>query len=167
MQTLNIFVENIYPDFEIDEIKVLSKTRKLTEFILSQENVFANSCLRDYKFDTLYFDIVLCDNKKIQEINKEYRKKDSPTDVITFAIFADSPENERFIFDNEINLGEIIISLDKIKEQSNEHNQSFEDELYFLIAHGILHCLGFDHLTDEEYNFMINTQNKAKESLGV
>lgn len=167
MQILNIFIENIHPEFEIEESEVLASLKKITQFLLSEESILNDSCLKNYKFDTLCFDVVLCDNNKIQGINKEYRQKDCPTDVISFAIFADSPEEERFIFDDEINLGEIIISLDKIKEQAEEHKHSFEDELYFLLAHGILHCLGFDHLTDEEYNFMINTQNKAKESLNV
>lgn len=167
MQTLNIFIENIYPEFEIDEVKVLSKVKKMTTFILNQENVYKNSCLKDYKFDTLYFDIVFCDNKKIRELNRDYRKKDAATDVISFAMFADSPPDERFIFDNEINIGEIVVSLDKVSEQAKEHHQSFDDELYFLIAHGILHCLGFDHLTDEEYKFMVDTQNSAKEALYV
>lgn len=167
MQTLNIFIENIYPEFGIDETEIHSKVKKMTTFILNQENVYKNSCLKDYKFDTLYFDIVLCNNKKIKEINRDYRQKDCATDVISFAMFADSPEDERFIFDNEINIGEIMVSLDKVAEQAEEHNQTFDDELYFLISHGILHCLGFDHLTDEDYKFMVDTQNSAKETLHV
>lgn len=167
MKKLNIFIENICPKFEIDEVQVLSNLKKITGFILKQKNILDKSCLKGYDFDVLCFDVVLCDNEKIQEINRDYREKDCPTDVISFAIFADSSPEERFIFDSEINLGEIIVSLDKIKEQAQEHNHSFDDELYFLLAHGILHCLGFDHLTDEDYNFMIDTQNKSKAVLGV
>ena len=167
MATLNIFIENIHPDFEINEIKIHSDAIKMTEFLLGQKEIMQNSCLKNYNFDSLSFDVVLCNNTEIQRINKEYRQKDCPTDVISFAIFADSEENERFIFDNEINLGEIIISLDKIEEQAKENNISFDEELNFILSHGILHCLSFDHLTDEDYNFMVNTQNKAKGSLYV
>ncbi len=167
MKTLNIFIENIYPDFEIDEVKVLGNLKKITEFFLENDAILNSSCLKGYKYDTLCFDVVLCDNEKIQEINRDYRQKDRPTDVISFAIFADSPQEERFILDEEINLGEIIISLDKVKEQAIDNSHTFDDELYFLLAHGILHCLGFDHLTDEDYNFMVGAQNQSKAVLNV
>ncbi len=167
MKTNNIFIENIYPNFDIDEALLLKNTNKLTEFLLSEEVVYANSCLSEYNYETLCFDIVLVDNENIHRINKEYRQKDKPTDVISFAIFADSPKEERFVFDNEINLGEIIVSLDKIKEQADANSNSFEQELYFLIAHGILHCLGFDHNTQEEYEFMMDVQERAKAVVDV
>lgn len=167
MKNLNIFIENTYEGFEIDEVQIHSDLKKITKYLLEQKDIINKSCLKGYKYKTLCFDVVFCDNQKIREINKDYRQKDCPTDVISFAIFADSLPEERFIFDDEINLGEIIISLDKIKEQAQEHNHSFENELYFLLSHGILHCLGFDHLTDEDYNFMIDTQNKSKAVLSV
>jgi len=109
--------------------------------------------------DCISFDILYCDNKKTHEINKEYRQKDSAADIITFAIFADS--EEKFIFDGEINLGEIIISLDKVGENAKEKNIKDTEELYFLISHGIMHLLGFDHQTIEEYNFIVEAQNVA------
>ncbi len=162
MPEFNIFLENTYKDFDIDEAAVHKKIVIMADYIFSCKEIMLKSFLNKYKFDTLSFDIVLADNKEIHRINKEYRKKDAPTDVITFAIFADSIEEERYIIDNEINLGEIIISLDKIKEQSKENNISFEEELYFIISHGILHLLGFDHQNETDYNFMIENQNKAK-----
>ena len=127
-------------------------------------NAFIENTYQDFniEFNTISFDIVLCNNEYIHKINKEYRNKDSATDVITFAIFADSTPDERFIFDDEINLGEIIVSLDKIKEQSTENNVTFDSELYYLISHGILHLLGFDHQNQKDYDFMVENQNKAK-----
>lgn len=162
MVQINIFVENTYEEFNIDEVRVFNNSVKITEYLISNNDVFKKSCLNKYKFKSICFDIVLTDNDEIHRINKEYRKKDSPTDVITFAMFADSSEEEKFIFDGEINLGEIIISLDKIKEQALENNVTFNDELYYIISHGILHLLGFDHLTPEDYNFMVDYQNKSK-----
>lgn len=162
MTAINAFIENTYSDFFIDEVKVFNNIQKITAFFLSDSNIFSKSCLSEYSFDTVSFDIVLCDNKDIHRINKEYRNKDSATDVISFAIFADSSPSERFIIDGEINLGEIIVSLDKIEEQSKENDVTFESELYYLISHGILHLLGFDHQTREDYDFMVNNQNKAK-----
>ena len=162
MTQFNIFVENTYENFNIDEQKIYSDTVKMTQYIFKNKNIILNSCLKNYKYKTVSFDIVLVDNEEIHRINKEYRKKDSPTDVITFAIFADSEETEKFIFDGEINLGEIIISLDKIETQAKENNLTFIEELYYIIAHGILHLLGYDHQNENDYNFMVATQNKIK-----
>ena len=120
---------------------------------------------KDYEYKTICFDIVLCDNEKIHEINKECRQKDRPTDVITFALFADSDEESRFIFDDEINLGEIIVSLDKTEEQAKEKGHSYGKELFFLISHGIMHLLGFDHPTEETLEFMLNEQSKSMEKV--
>lgn len=162
MAQINIFVENTCEQLKIDEVKIYNDSLKMAEYLISQKEIYNASCLADYKFSTLSFDIVLVNNEEIHRINKEYRNKDNPTDVITFAIFADSPKSERFIFDEEINLGEIIISLDKTASQAEENNKTFNDELYFLISHGILHLLGFDHQNIDEYNFMIKYQNNAK-----
>ncbi len=162
MTNLNIFLENTYEDYNIDEVVVHKKVVKMTEYIFADNDVMSKSCLEGRNYETVSFDIVFVDNEEIHRINNEYRQKDRPTDVITFAIFADSPEEEKYIFDGEVSLGEIIVSLDKIEEQSKENNVSFEDELYFLVSHGVLHLLGFDHMTDEEYNYMVNKQKEAK-----
>ena len=106
-------------------------------------------------------------NDKIHEINRDYREKDKPTDVITFALFADSDEEERFIFDDEINLGEILISLDKTQEQAQSNDHSFSEELFFLISHGIMHLLGFDHMSEKELEYMLDQQQKSMEKVNV
>lgn len=159
MTEINIFSENIHKNFEVDEKKAITKARKILEYYLEQKNILNSSCLKGWDFRCLSFDILYCDNEKSHQINNEYRQKDYPADIITFAIFADS--EEKFVFDDEINLGEIIISLDKVDTNANEKGCSFEDELYFLISHGIMHLLGFDHETEEDYNFIIETQASA------
>ncbi len=162
MTKYNVFIENSYIDFEIDEVSIYNNVVKITDYFFKIADVIKLSCLKDFKYESISFDIVLVNNEEIQRINKEYRKKDASTDVITFAIFADSPQNEKFIIDNDINLGEIIISLDKIVTQSQENNITFKEELYYIISHGILHLLGFDHQNENDYNFMTKYQNKAK-----
>ncbi len=162
MSSINIFLENTYDEYNIDEVAIHNDIVKMSEYIFSDSTVMNQSCLKNYEYNTVCFDIVFVNNEEIHRINKEYRQKDSPTDVITFAIFADSPKEEQYIFDGEVNLGEIVVSLDKIEEQSKENNVSFNDELYFLVAHGILHLLGFDHQTEDDYNFMVEHQNKSK-----
>lgn len=134
---------------------------------LSNPNWIEKSCLNNENYETISFDIVFCNNEKIHEINKEYRNKDYPTDVISFAIFADSDPNERFIFHNEINLGEIIISLDKTKQQAIENKHDFLDELYFLLAHGILHLSGYDHQTEETLEEMWDMQKSMIGAINV
>ena len=162
MTKINIFIENTYDNYEIDESSVYKDVTKIADFIFTDKSVINSSCLKNYKYKTITFDIVFVDNNEIHRINKEYRDKDAPTDVITFAMFADSPENERYILDDDINLGEIIVSLDKIELQADENNVTFRDELYYIISHGILHLLGFDHKNEEDYNFMVEHQNMAK-----
>ena len=161
---INIFSENIYPDWDIDEKKFIQLARKILKFYLKQPEIKDSCCLSCQVFNTVSFDFLYCDSEKAHEINREYRQKDYPADIITFAIFADS--EEKFIFDGEINLGEVIIALDKVQEEAKKKDVTPEYELAFLISHGIMHLLGFDHQTMEDYNFVIAQQNKALDSLG-
>lgn len=162
---INIFSENIYPDWLIDEKKYIDRAKKILKFYIQE--VKSLSCLAELDYNTISFDFLYCDSIKTHEINREYRNKDYPADIITFAIFADTAEDERFIFDGEINLGEVIIALDKVKEEALKKSVTPDYELTFLISHGILHLLGFDHQTEEDYNFIIELQNKALESIGL
>ncbi len=173
---INIFIENTYEDFkapETESFDIAQMTKdavSMTRYFLSKKEWVEKSCLKGYDFSLLYFDTVLTDDSHIHEINREYRQKDRPTDVITFAIFADSPPEERFIFDNEINLGEIIISLDTALSQSKDEsheNKTFKDELYFLLAHGILHLLGYDHQDEETLKEMWTIQQEMINNLGI
>ena len=154
-----VISENIFEDWNIDEKYFLDVAKNILKFYFSQEEITAKYCLKDFNFDTLSFDILYTDSKKTHKINREYRDKDYPADIITFAIFADS--EDKFVFDGEINLGEIIIALDKVLEEANKKGTSKEYELAFLISHGILHLLGFDHQTEDDYNFIIGLQNRA------
>ena len=160
MTQINIFTENIYEDWKVDERDIIEKTRRLLEFYIS--DVGEESCLNGKEYESLTLDIVFCDSKKTHELNREYRQKDYPADIITFAIFAD--DENSFIFDGDINLGEIIIALDKVIEGVNRDvsdSKNREQELFFLISHGLMHLLGFDHQSEEEYNFVIAEQKKA------
>ena len=161
--TINIFSENIYTEKDINEKKFIDIAKKVLRFYMSE--ILEASCLNDQDFDTISFDFLYCDSVKTHEINREYRNKDYPADIITFAIFADS--EEKFIFDGEINLGEVIIALDKVQEEADKKGTTFDYELAFLISHGIMHLLGFDHQTEEDYNFVVSMQNKALESIGI
>ena len=162
MPEINIFTENIFEEQEIDEKDVIEKARSLLMFYIS--DIGKKSCLEGKKYDSITLDIVFCDSKKTHELNRDYRNKDYPADIITFAIFAD--DENSFIFDGDINLGEIIIAMDKVKEGVNKdisNSKNWKQEMFFLISHGLMHLLGFDHQTEAEYNFVIAEQKKALE----
>lgn len=108
---------------------VLQYIKKSTEIILS-----------DFNESSAYCSIMICDDDFIQKINREYRKKNSPTDVISFA-FDDNEKNVSAIR----SLGEIIISAETAWKQAIEFEISYEEELLRLNVHGMLHLLGFDH----------------------
>ena len=164
MTVINIFTENVFDAWQVDEKDVIEKTRNMLQFYMSE--LGNKSCLSDKEYESITLDIVFCDSKKTQELNRDYRDKDYPADIITFAIFAD--DENSFIFDGDINLGEIIIALDKVIEGTNRDislSKNKEQELFFLISHGLMHLLGFDHQTEEEYNFVVSEQRKALGSI--
>lgn len=107
--------------------------------------------------------IVLVDNEYIHKINKEYRNVDRETDVISFAFMDDETNPESGVID----LGEIYISLEKAHSQSKEYGHSFKRELCFLLTHGLLHLLGYDHMTEEDEKEMFGLQEEVLNSLGI
>lgn len=130
------------------------------------ENIFVElykKVLNHLAIKTNYVtDVTIVDNKTIHEVNKEYRKIDRPTDVISFAYLDD--ENEKELSGSESTpLGAIIISFEKAEEQAVSYGHSVLREMSFLFVHGILHLLGYDHQTKEEETEMFALQ---KEILG-
>ena len=94
--------------------------------------------------------IVIVDNKKIQEINRDYRGKDAVTDVISFAF----EEVKDVDYDDVRFLGEIYISYERCKEQASEYGHSVKREFCYLAVHGLLHLLGYDHIKEEDKKVM-------------
>ena len=112
--------------------------------------------------------ITFVTNEAIHEINREYRDKDQPTDVISFAL-EEMGEGEVAIIGEGIPrvLGDIIISTDRTREQAEEYGHSFERELGFLAVHGFLHLLGYDHMTEEDEKVMFGKQDEILVSYGL
>ncbi len=105
--------------------------------------------------------ILLVDNSYIKDLNYVYRHVNSATDVLSFAMNELTVGEPAFTFTNEINvLGDIVISLEKAVEQSQEYGHSFERELGFLVAHGLLHLLGYDHENETEEKVMQELEKK-------
>ena len=103
------------------------------------------------------------DNKRIHEINKEYRGVDRETDVISFAM-----EDEMDIeYDNYRLLGDIYISIDRCYSQALEYGHSRVREICFLATHGVLHLLGYDHMNPEDEKKMFNLQEELLDGSNI
>ena len=105
--------------------------------------------------------VTLVDNKFIHELNREYRNVDRPTDVISFAFLdGDEQRDEKLHGNGPVPLGDIYISVEKAKAQAEEYGHPLERELFFLFVHGLLHLLGYDHMTKEDEAVMFKLQDE-------
>ncbi len=116
--------------------------------------------------------ITIVDNEQIHEINLEHRGIDRPTDVLSFPMLEfETPgvidENEIDFDEDELVLGDIVISLERASEQAESYGHSLLREVAFLTAHSMLHLLGYDHMEPEEEAVMISKQEKALTELGI
>ena len=111
--------------------------------------------------------VTLCDNEYIRNLNREYRNKDSATDVLSFPIY-DFNELETFVPAGPIPLGDIVISIDRAKEQAREIGNLFLNEVAFLAIHSTLHLLGYDHeRCEEDEEAQCKAQREIVESLDI
>jgi len=112
--------------------------------------------------------ITFVNNEEIQEINRNYRGKDQPTDVISFAM-EEMGDGEIAIIGDDLPtiLGDIIISIPRTTEQAQEYNHSFMRELGFLSVHGFLHLLGYDHMEKEDEEIMFAKQKELLDEYGL
>ena len=114
--------------------------------------------------------VTLCDNNYIQELNRDYRKKDMPTDVLSFALEDDEDEEllaqmKKATSIREI--GDIIISYERAEEQAVDYGHSLYREMCFLFTHGVLHLLGYDHMDKEDEEVMFGIQKKILDDLEI
>lgn len=110
--------------------------------------------LKHEKVKNAIFSVIFVDDNEIHKINKEYRKIDRITDVISFAF----EDNNELVYNNFRLLGDIYICIPQMKRQAIEYGHSEKRELSFLAVHGLLHLLGYDHMTEEEEKEMFSLQ---------
>lgn len=137
------------PEIQVEE-RIRDLIKKVAEEALSTED--SGDC---------EVSILLTDNAEIHRLNKLYRNVDRPTDVLAFAM--------REGVDGEINqeiLGDVVISLPKAEEQAQIYGHSFELEVLFLVSHGVLHLLGYDHAEKDDLLIMQCKQKDILRSLG-
>jgi probable rRNA maturation factor len=113
--------------------------------------------------------VTFTDNEGIRELNKKFRGKDAPTDVLSFPLFDYDGEMDEPAIDEIIsNLGDIVISLERAKEQAEEFGHSYQRETAFLCVHSMLHLLGYDHeLGEAEDREMRAKQTQIMEFMGL
>jgi probable rRNA maturation factor len=151
---------------EIDFIDETSKIEASAQQLV--ENVLQFAADKEKIEEGTELSITFVDNARIQEINREYRNKDAATDVISFAM-EEMGEDEIQIIGEDIPrvLGDIIISIERTKEQAHEYGHSFERELGFLALHGFLHLLGYDHMTESDEKVMFTKQKEILDEYGL
>lgn len=108
--------------------------------------------------------------EEIRKINKKYRKIDSATDVLSFPMFEKAEldekiKNKDFLYEDV--LGDVIISIDKVKEQAEEYGHSFERELSYMLVHGFYHLMGYDHIEEEDKKIMRPKEEKILNELKI
>jgi len=150
----------------------ISNDQQKYEFTSEMESLIHNcivSTIEAEKLDTpVEVSIVLTDNEGIRKLNYNYRGKDIPTDVLSFPLIECTKDLVLSEGDEAIALGDIIISLEKAHSQSIEYNHDFLTELGFLIVHGMLHLLGYDHETDADNEKLMHKKEKhIMEGLGL
>lgn len=124
-----------------------------------------NETAKQLKIDEdLELSCVLVDDAKIHDINKEYRKIDRSTDVISFAL----EDNDQFYAPGmPRSIGDIFISVDHAKMQAEEYGHDLKREMCFLFTHGLLHLLGFDHMIKEDEIKMVAMQKSILDALNI
>lgn len=122
-------------------------------------------CLREEQIpEEAEVDLLFVDNKTIREMNREYRNKDSATDVLSFPMYEADEELDE---EEEILFGDIVISLERAQEQCEEYGHCLEREVMYLLVHGLLHLAGYDHMEEEEKKEMRVQEEKLLAVIGA
>lgn len=159
-----IYVDNRQNKINVTE-EFINKLERVINFALKEEEVNV-----DCEISMLFVD-----NNEIKEINNDTRGIDRATDVLSFPmldyedkkvfkeIYLNKEFDETFLDGEELVLGDIVLSLERALEQSEEYNHSFEREACYLVVHSVLHLLGYDHMEEDEKKIM---RKREEEILG-
>ena len=154
----------LYITFENDQDKI-EVTHKLHALV---EKAVAETLKKEEIDFDCALSLTYTDNDRIRELNREYRNKDAATDVLSFPMFDPDTEEIYALDGTAAELGDIVISLERAKEQAEEFGHSFEREAAFLCVHSVLHLLGYDHeRSEEEDELMREKQRNVMSALGL
>ncbi len=144
------------------EIGIFNETNEVLEELKIIDD-FLHFAAKKLKLEEAEFNVIIVGNKKIRELNKTYREKDVETDVISFAL-----EDDNIVKNPGIRvLGDIYISIDKVKEQAELYDHSLLRELAFLAIHGFLHLLKYDHIDSKDEQIMFSLQKEILDEYGI
>ncbi|MCI9433737.1 MAG: rRNA maturation RNase YbeY [Bacilli bacterium] len=146
----------------MNNVEIINETEIDLDYIETMRNLI-NYAIEYEKIKNVIFNIIIVDNNYIHKLNKEYRGIDQPTDVISFAL----EDNADLIQSNLRVLGDIYISIDKVYEQAKEYGHSNLREICFLMIHGFLHLLGYDHMEEAEEKVMFAKQEEILNGFGI
>ena len=155
-----MFYEVIYKEVEKNK-----EYEKVIERVLTK--CFEEENLQNSK---LYITVTLTTKENIKEINKEYRNIDRATDVLSFPMFEKDELEEKIKnrdFEHVDVLGDLVISIEKVKEQAEEYGHSFERELSYMLVHGFYHLMGYDHIEEEDKKKMRPKEEKILNDLKI
>ena len=149
-------------------------TDNRTDFEISGEIMEAveKACLETLKYEEFDEDceisLSFVTNEEIHQINRQFRNVDAPTDVLSFPQLTFEEGEEADVNENgEIVLGDIIISVERAKEQAEEYGHGLKREIAFLTVHSMLHLLGYDHMENDEEEDMFRRQKEILEIAGI
>lgn len=146
----------------MNNIEIINETGIDLDYIETMQKLI-DYAIKHEGIENVIFNIIIVDNAYIHKLNKEYRGIDRPTDVISFALEDNADEIKS---DIRI-LGDIYISIDKVYEQAKEYGHSNLREICFLMIHGFLHLLGYDHMKGAEEKVMFAKQEEILNGFGI
>lgn len=140
------------------EITLINRTNQDVSVYASLFQKIAKSAEKILELPEDYeLSVTFVRSQTIHKINRDYRNVDRPTDVISFAIRDDEDD---FISEEEKDLGDIFININYCKKQAKEYGHSYDREMGFLFTHGMLHCLGYDHMCEKDEKVMFALQDQ-------
>lgn len=151
------------------EIDFQDQTNSLTvKQIDLMEKILHFAAKREAVDDTAEMSVNFVNNEMIRQLNQTYRNKNEPTDVISFAL-QDPIEGEVHIIGDDLPLilGDLIISVERAKEQAEAYDHTFERELAFLAVHGFFHLLGYNHIEEADEKIMFAKQKNILDEYGL
>lgn len=151
-------------EFELDILWEVKENDKIEELIYKVVEASLKEEMVDCKAN---ISIVITNNEQIQKVNFEHRNKNMITDVLSFPGYEKDEWNEIKTSGEYVTMGDIVVSTEKVAEQADLFGNTFDREFAYLITHGMLHLMGYDHMNDEDKAVMRIKEEVILESLGL
>ena len=146
---------------------LIDETGELSEELMNLVGNVLDTAIKAEKInEDIELSVTFVNNEKIQMLNRDYRGKDEPTDVLSFAMHEGDDEQVTAEGMPDL-LGDIVISVERAKSQAEEYGHDVKRELSFLAVHGFLHLVGYDHGTEEQETNMFKRQEEILEKHGL